>query len=198
MELISKGAEAEIYLDKEKIVKKRVKKNYRLSELDLSLRKSRAKREAKILEKLPKEVCHPSLLKLDERNMDIEMSYIKGEKVRDVLDKNLAVCKEIGEKVGLMHNSGIVHGDLTTSNMMVSDEKVFLIDFGLSFFSDKIEDKAVDLHLFRQALESKHYKVAGDAFKNFIMGYKSKCKNADDIIERFEEVEMRGRNKAKY
>lgn len=196
MKLIAKGAEAELYLDKDKVIKKRISKRYRIKELDVPLRKSRTRREAKIIKKLPEEIPCPDLIKMDDKNMNIEMSFIKGDKVRDMLDKKLNICKDIGEKIAIMHNFGIVHGDLTTSNMIYNKE-VYFIDFGLSFFSQKIEDKAVDLHLLRQALESKHYKVFDKAFKLVLKGYKRESENYDDIMNRLEKVEARGRNKGK-
>ena len=196
MKLIGKGAEAEIYLDEDKVIKKRISKSYRIKEIDIPLRKTRTRRESKILKKLPKEIPAPELIEMNDEDMKIEMSYIKGEKVRDVLDDNLKMCKEIGEKVALMHNVGIIHGDLTTSNM-IYNKQAYLIDFGLSYFSEKIEDKAVDLHLLRQALESKHYKVYEKAFKFVLKGYKSKSNNYEFIIKRLEKVEARGRNKGK-
>ena len=197
MKLIGKGAEAEIYLDDNKVIKKRLIKTYRIKELDDYLRKTRTRSESKIIKKLPKEIPSPELLKMDDKNMDIEMSFIKGEKVRDILDNNIKICEEIGKKIGIMHNSGIIHGDLTTSNMIFNKE-VYFIDFGLSFFSEKIEDKAVDLHLLRQALESKHYKVFEKAFSLVLKGYKLKSDNYDEIMTRFEKVESRGRNKGKW
>ncbi len=196
MKLIGKGAEAELYQDKDKVIKKRISKGYRIKELDNTLRKSRTRREAKVLQKLPKEIPAPELIHMDDKNMDIDMTYVKGEKVRDILDNNLSICKEIGEKIAIMHNAGIIHGDLTTSNMIFNN-KVYFIDFGLSYFSEKIEDKAVDLHLMRQALESKHYKVYEKAFEQVLKGYKFKSNNFKAIIERLEKVEARGRNKGK-
>ena len=196
MELIGKGAEAELYLDKDKIIKKRSSKRYRIKELDIPLRKFRTRREAKVIKKLPEEIPAPELLKMDDKNMNLEMSFIKGDKVRDMLDNKLNICKDIGKKIAIMHNLGIIHGDLTTSNMIYNKE-VYFIDFGLSFFSYKIEDKAVDLHLLRQALESKHYKVFDKAFKLVLKGYKRESENYDDIINRLEKVEARGRNKGK-
>ena len=80
---------------------------------------------------------------------------------------------------------------------MILDKEIYFIDFGLSFFSNKIEDKAVDLHLLRQALESKHYKIWEKAFESVLFGYKSKAQDAKEILARFEKVEERGRNKTK-
>ena len=193
--IIAKGAEAEIHLEEDKIIKKRTRKNYRLKALDDSLRKSRTRREAKILEKLPKEINAPKLIKPGET--EIVMEHIKGEKVRDVLDSKLSLAKQIGEIIAILHNKGIIHGDLTTSNM-IYNKKIYLVDFGLSYFSDKTEDKAVDLHLLRQALESKHHNVFKKAFKLVLDGYKSKSKDYKVVMERLEKVESRGRNKGKY
>ena len=79
--------------------------------------------------------------------------------------------------------------------MILSKEnKIFFIDFGLSFFSDKTEDKAVDLHLLKKALESKHYKIFEECFKAALEGYK-KSDNYEAIIKRFQIVEKRGRYK---
>lgn len=192
MKEIGAGAEAIIYLDKNKVIKKRLKKNYRIKEIDETLRKTRTRAETKILEKIP--VKAPKLITSDRKEI-IEMEFISGNKVRDLLDKQPELAKEIGEKVAAMHNAGMIHGDLTTSNMILNKE-IYFIDFGLSFFSEKLEDKAVDIHLFKQALESKHYKVAEKAFKQFLKGY-SKAENYENIMNRFKIVQERGRYKKK-
>ena len=105
--------------------------------------------------------------------------------------------KLIGEQVAKLHSNGIIHADLTTSNMLYAD-KLYFIDFGLSFFSDKIEDKAVDLHLLKQALESKHFGVFDEAFKIILNTYKEKATDAEAVLERFEVVEKRGRYKQQH
>ncbi|MBN1503024.1 Kae1-associated serine/threonine protein kinase [Candidatus Woesearchaeota archaeon] len=197
MKLMARGAEAEIYEDTNKIIKKRVKKSYRIPALDEKLRKFRTRREAKVIQKLPDQIPKPMLIKLDDKNTALEIENIKGDKVRDVLDKNVKLCKEIGRLLAVMHNSNIVHGDLTTSNMILSNGRIFFIDFGLSFFSDKIEDKAVDLHLLKRALESKHYKIYKKAFELVLEGYKEKSNDYENIIKRLEKVESRGRYKGK-
>ncbi len=194
MKQIAQGAEASIYIDKDKIVKKRIPKKYRLKKLDNALRKFRTRREAKFIEKLP--IAGPKLIKIDDKKMIIEMEHIKGDKIRDILDNNIRLCKEIGRKIAILHNNGMIHGDLTTSNMILNKE-IYFIDFGLSFFSHKVEDKAVDLHLLRQALESKHYKVYEKAFKLVLEGYKEKSDNYKEVMQRFEKVEERGRYKLK-
>jgi TP53 regulating kinase and related kinases len=193
MKEIARGAEAVIYLEKDRIIKHRLPKSYRIREIDETLRKKRTRRETKILEKLA--IPHPKLLNSDDKEMKIEMEYIDGEKLRDVLKVKL--CKKVGEYVGLMHNENIIHGDLTTSNMILKGKEIYFIDFGLSYFSNKTEDKAVDLHLLKEALLSKHYKEFEKAFKEVIKGYKKTCRNASEAISRLKKVEQRGRNKAK-
>ena len=107
---------------------------------------------------------------------------------------DIKYCKKIGEMIAKMHDNDIIHGDLTTSNMILKNKEIFFIDFGLSFFSKKIEDKAVDIHLLHRALESKHYKVFDKAFKQILKGYKT-VKDYDEVMERFNVVKSRGKNK---
>ena len=197
MKQIGDGAEAIIYLD-ENVVKDRVEKNYRIKAIDEKLRKSRTKREAKILKKLESiKFPAPNLKYVDLRDMKIEMEHVKGSKVRDVLESSdyEKLCREIGRRVADLHNNEIIHGDLTTSNMILND-KVHFIDFGLSFFSKKLEDKSVDLHLLRQALESKHHKIWKKCFDSVLQGYR-KADHYKDVKKRFEIVEARGRHKTK-
>ena len=192
MERIGNGAEAVIYKDIN-VLKDRVKKSYRHPEIDNKLRKFRTKREAKFLEKL-KGIKFPSPRLVNVKDNKIEMEYIAGPKLRDKLDKSH--CKRIGQLVAIMHNNSMIHGDLTTSNMILDHDKIVFIDFGLSFFSSKVEDMAVDIHLFKQALESKHYEIAKDCWKNFLKWYKE-CSSFKEVMERLKVVELRGRYKHK-
>ena len=112
--------------------------------------------------------------------------------------KHLAkISKEIGETLTKLHNQDIIHGDLTTSNMILSNKnnKLYLIDFGLGFHSYKIEDKAVDLHLLKQALEAKHYKIAEECITIILKNYKPDKYKL--ILERIPVIESRGRYKTK-
>jgi len=196
MNQIDRGAEATIFSDNNVIIKERLEKGYRLKEIDEKLRKFRTRREAKVLDKL-KELNFPAprLLDMNDNLMQIRMEMVNGNKLRDVLYQNpVALSEEIGKKIGILHNNNIIHGDLTTSNMILEKEIKF-IDFGLSFFSNKEEDKAVDLHLLRQALESKHYNIWEKCFEAAIEGYKATNKQADLVINRLKQVESRGRNK---
>lgn len=197
---IAQGAEAILYKDNNKVIKERFSKKYRLAHLDESLRKFRTRREAKILGKLEEmKFPSPHLIDFSDKRMSITMDFVAGERLRDVLatDNFQQFAKEMGKKIGKLHIENIVHGDLTTSNMMVKEGKINFIDFGLSSFSDKIEDKAVDLFLLDRALESKHYLFYPEIFDRVVEGYKEGNPEATAVLERFVAVKGRGRNKAK-
>ena len=203
MERIAEGAEAIIYEDDGRIVKDRISKKYRIKQIDESLRKFRTKREAKVFQTLEKiNFPIPKLIDFSEKTNKIIMENISGKKLRDVLNsKNCEKFSyEVGQKIGILHEKDIIHGDLTTSNMIVNEKdknRIYFIDFGLSFFSAKAEDKAVDLHLLRQALESKHHTIWRRCFESAIKGYKNTCKSHEEVLKRLETVEARGRYKGK-
>lgn len=203
MEKIAQGAEAVIYKDAATITKERITKNYRIPELDDSLRKFRTRREAKILQKLEQlQFPAPHVLDFCDKRMSITMDFVPGEKLKDVLqyaDNSEFLAKEIGSIIGTLHSKDLVHGDLTTSNMIVHQEtgKVNFIDFGLASFSDKVEDKAVDLFLLDRALESVHYDLYPAIFDQVIVGYTKGNPGAAAVLERLKQVQGRGRNKKK-
>ena len=195
---IAQGAEAKLFLEQNNILKNRFQKSYRIKEIDDRLRGFRTRREAKILQKLQKiNFPAPRLIKNDEKeNLIIE--NIKGKLVKDILETSncKSLCAEIGKKIAILHNNSIIHGDLTTSNMIFHNE-VYFIDFGLSFFSEKAEDNAVDLHLLKEGLESRHYKIWEESFKSAIDAYKKEAKKSYETLKRLEVVEKRGRYRAK-
>ena len=139
-QLISQGAEAQIFLEGNLIIKERVPKTYRVKELDGKIRKLRTRIEISILERASKIIPVPNLDKRSsEKEFKVVMEFIDGKKLADYLDsfsdlKRTEVCRKIGENVGLLHNNNIIHGDLTTSNMILKDSEVYFIDFGLSLF----------------------------------------------------------------
>jgi len=211
------------------IIKDRIPKSYRLPQLDESIRKHRTKSETKLLEKAS-EIINSPIPQPQKDKFKIKMPFIEGKKLSEHLDsfsltKQKQICKQIGESVAKLHDANIIHGDLTTSNMILtppqtslkksstlsksqakksgkanfevinpSEASVYFIDFGLGFQSHKYEDKAVDLHLLRQALEAKHFKHWEELFNNVIEGYK-KFPNYKIILERLKAVEKRGRYK---
>ena len=197
--IISRGAEAILYLKDKHLVKERIKKNYRLNELDLKLRKYRTRSETKLLEKSASLIDVPKVINFSDKDMKIVMEHIKGDLLKEIINsldnrKLKEILINVGTQIALLHDNDIIHGDLTTSNMILKDNKVYFIDFGLGFISNKIEDKAVDLHLLKQALQSKHYKICEKAFAYTLEGYK-KCKTFNGVMSRLEKVEKRGRYK---
>jgi TP53 regulating kinase-like protein len=193
--LIAQGAESKLYRDGQKLVKHRVKKSYRISQLDLRLRRYRNKREAKSMRNASKLINVPKILEVTDYK--IIMEFIDGEILRDVISdlgkkEFMYVCKKIGEYIRILHSNDIVHGDLTTSNMIIKGEDLYFIDFGLSEVSKKDEAKAVDLHVLKEALNSKHYDVSRISWKIIKKSYGIK-----KVLDRLKVVEMRGRKKIK-
>jgi len=336
--LLYQGAEAKILLDEKEnlIIKDRISKSYRIKELDEKIIKHRTKSEKKLLEKASKIINAPNPLPLKEFNI-IQMPYVQGKKLSEHLDsfqleKQKEIMNIVGKETAKLHDNDIIHGDLTTSNMILVEDdnkfekqiielkslnlpcdeyavfgsgplavhgireskdidiivkpelwnklikkysvkkadcggncfkvnkieiyqdwrpwfddvnklindadifegikfvklkyvlewkkayarekdlkdvklieeyqkrgdinlpnfKVFFIDFGLGFISKKIEDKAVDIHLLKQALEAKHFKNWETLFNSFLEGYR-KSKEAKQVLERLKVVELRGR-----
>lgn len=194
-ELFSQGAEAKIYKEDGFVVKVRPKKLYRHEVLDKKLRKSRTRKEAKVLGDLTAAgIAVPKLIRVDDKEGIIMMEYVEGEKLRDVLDNDPSLAQQAGSLIAKMHDLNTCHGDVTTSNMILSQNNiVVLIDFGLAFSSTRVEDAAVDIHLFKQALTSKHHLVKDKAWSYFLKGYQPKKR--DEILTRLRVVEGRGRNK---
>ncbi|VVB68346.1 KEOPS complex subunit Bud32 [Candidatus Norongarragalina meridionalis] len=201
MRRIGDGAEAVIFRNGKTVLKKRPRKSYRHPILDEQLRKGRTKREARVTAKAKAlGVNVPEVMRASD--YDLSLSFVAGKRVRDVLDKatpsqRRLICAQIGTQAAILHNAGIIHGDLTTSNLIFSRGKVFVIDFGLSFHSARIEDKAVDLHLLKEALESKHWRIWKQCFADVAKAYEKKAKEGKPVLKRMEEVETRGRYKKK-
>ena len=200
MMLIKKGAEADIYLvewyGKKAVRKIRKAKSYRNKILDTEIRNKRTVHEAEILSNAKKAgVPTPLLYFVDPTNAEIIMQYVKGKLARDMLAKNLQVCKKMGIYTAKLHANNIVHGDLTTSNFIINDGKLVLIDFGLAYYSDRIEDKAVDIRLIKEIMSSAHSSVFEKAFNNFIKGYESIAgqKSTSKMLRKVTEIERRGR-----
>ena len=195
MKIIKQGAEAILKLDKNILIKERIPKNYRIKQIDERLRKFRTKREANLLQKA-NFVNVPRLFNVDDKKMSIEMEFISGELLKDFLKKrkDFEFFELVGKEIAKLHDNDIIHGDLTTTNIIIKENKPYFIDFGLGFISNKIEDKAVDLYLLKQALNSSFPLIAHEAFNKILQGYKS-SKNYNEVIERLKKVEKRGRYK---
>lgn len=208
--VFARGAEAVLIRQGDLLVKRRVKKLYRLPILDEKLRKLRTRKEAKLLGKAAKLIDVPLVKKVSDKLMEIDMDFVEGKKLSDSLDSLQnwkEVCERIGEQIAKLHDANIIHGDLTTSNMIYGfpnqqgkdqeNFEIYFVDFGLGFESHRAEDKAVDLHLIKQALEAKHFEHWEKFFNVVLTGYKI-SRNYSLVIERFKKVEMRGRYKNQY
>ena len=203
MQIICRGAESIIYLGeyegKKVLVKERIRKGYRIKELDEKLRKQRTRREVKLLTEARKcGVLTPQILHVDEKNHRIIMEFIEGERIKEFLNsaskKEIEkVCFEVGRLIGRLHSNKIVHGDLTTSNLILKDGKIYFIDFSLGGFSSRIEDYGVDLNLLYEALRSTHFKILDVCWRKILEGYKKEFKQADRVIKKVEEIERRAR-----
>ena len=201
MKLIKKGAEGDLFLtkwnDQKAVLKARKQKNYRNLALDHRIRKQRTIRESEIISEVKSfGVSSPLVFFVDTKKCTILMQYVSGTLVNELSKpKLISVCKKIGKIVGLMHKNGIMHGDLTTSNFILSNGKIFVIDFGLAIRTKKPEDHAVDLRLFKEILNSAHASEMKKAWTNFLDGYRgvvgsSKYNKVSNLVS---IIESRGR-----
>jgi len=201
--MIKQGAEAKLFLDKlgdvDVIIKDRTEKKYRIKQIDETIRKSRTSLESRLLSEAKRAgILTPKIFDVDETNHKIIMEYIDGERIKELLNRTSKnqiknVCFEIGRMIGKLHSAGIVHGDITTSNMIFKDGKVYFIDFGLGYFSKKIEDQGTDLLLLEEALKSTHFKIMDICWKNVINGYKKEYNEKGEVLKRVEEIKKRAR-----
>ncbi len=201
LKLVKKGAEADIYATswngQDSILKIRKKKDYRVDSLDTRIRTLRTIREAKMISEAKTfGVLTPLVYFVDEKKCEIYLQLIKGKLVRDLPVKQIVkTCKEIGKMVAILHRNGIMHGDLTTSNFILSQKGLVILDFGLSQKTGAIDDYAIDLRLFKEVLNSAHAQIVDDAWALFVRGYQSILGKTltEKIIDQVLVIEKRGR-----
>ena len=201
--ILYQGAEAEICLSKHMgfnvVKKKRIKKSYRIKNIDDNLISFRTKEEAKlIIDARRHGVSVPIIYDIDLKNGIITMEYLKGRRIKDILnnikeEERNRICKKIGESIARFHNNDIIHGDITTSNMILKDDRVHFIDFGLGEKNTEVEAKGVDLHVLMEAIESTHSRYS-NCFKYVLEGYKKELKQDANLVKKkIEEIVKRGR-----
>jgi len=201
--IIYRGAEAEIcidtYRDFKVIQKRRISKSYRIKHIDDRLISSRTKEEAKLIAEARKcGVAVPIIYDVDLKQGIITMEFLDGVRIKDVLNdlkekERNNLCEKIGESIARFHNNDIIHGDITTSNMILYDDKVHFIDFGLGEKNSEIEAKGVDLHVLMEAIESTHSKYS-NCFNYVLKGYKKVLKDdANQVIKKIQDIVKRGR-----
>ena len=191
--LIYRGAEAEIYLgrwfDEKAIHKIRLPKLYRNTSLDSKIRSSRTIREASLLAHARSVgVPTPIVFFVDATAGSMVMHYVPGQTMKEIIDHRETdvtwLAEEVGINTAILHMNNIVHGDLTTSNFIVGKRVVF-IDFGLAFRSNRLEDKAVDLHLIKEVLGSAHIQVSENIFNHVLKGYAKVM--GDDFVKNLQK-----------
>uniref|UniRef100_K3WUU0 non-specific serine/threonine protein kinase n=1 Tax=Globisporangium ultimum (strain ATCC 200006 / CBS 805.95 / DAOM BR144) TaxID=431595 RepID=K3WUU0_GLOUD len=212
--LISQGAEAKVYetvfSGRPCIVKERVKKSYRLPVLDKKLSHRRLVQEARCIIKCRKAgVVTPCIYLIDEERGRLYTEKINGGSVKEYLRRAFTkedgtyvpaatkLAYQIGVAIARMHDADIVHGDLTTSNMMLRSEdatEVTMIDFGLANTQPLPEDKAVDLYVMERAFNSTH--VNSEMLVDEVLrAYKACSRRADSIFQKLGQVRLRGRKR---
>jgi Kae1-associated kinase Bud32 len=200
--LLRKGAEADLYLctwhGMRCVAKVRVSKSYRRPELDDRLRRERTRHEARMLSLVRSAgIRTPHVLDVDLERFTIVMEHLDGHVLRDLFNapevsemRKAHLAREIGVCLSALHESGIAHGDLTTSNMILSGGEICFIDLSLSSTDADLEEMGVDLRLAREALESAHPGL--NLFEHLLEGY-SEWRGAGEAIGRLEEIDRRGR-----
>lgn len=193
-----KGAEAELTKicveGKNALSKKRIPKIYREKALDDSIRKTRTRSEAKLIKEASSVVNVPQIISVDDKSCEIVMKFINGPALKNVIEKNLSLAEEAGREIRKLHDRGIIHGDLTTSNIIFSKNscdkksKLVFVDFGLGYFSKKTEDKATDLIVFKKTFNATHSALKG-GWDLVMKGY-----NPDkEMLAKMEAIEKRAR-----
>ncbi len=201
-----RGAEADLFLTTIRpwrvVIKRRIRKRYRHSSLDEQIRRDRTFGEASLLHEAKAAGARvPSLLGIDIDENSIVMTYLRGNLVRDSLDdmkgsKAAKLFTELGSQVGLLHTGGIVHGDLTTSNLIVTPNGVpFILDFGMSRLSVEPEDRGVDLHLLQRSIATSHTGDHSSHIKEVARGYEEVVgsRMASSTLDKATEIARRGR-----
>ncbi len=183
-------AEAIVEIKGDRVYKRRIEKRYRVTEIDERLRKERTKSEAKLISEARRKGV-PTPIIYDVNEYVLVMEKIEGELAREVITE--AISERIGEFVGILHKNGIIHSDLTTSNIIVgADNRIYFIDFGLSFIDSSTEARGVDVHVFLQSLKGTHESYE-QLKESFITGYTRTFPQASQVVKRAEEIERRGR-----
>jgi TP53 regulating kinase-like protein len=184
--MIYLGGEAEVVIG-EVVVKKRRPKRYRIREIDEILRLRRTRTEAKLIS-FARRIGVPTPIVLDVEGDTIVMERIYGTPVKDCMSEEIS--REIGRLVAKLHNANIVHGDITPMNMILSEGKIYFVDFGLAFVDNRVEAKGVDVHVYFESLKA-GFENWESLKKAFVEGYLELGK--EEVIKRAEEIEERGR-----
>ncbi len=192
------GAEAVIreekFFGRTAVRKIRVRKGYRVEELDIRLRKERTRKEARMLHEV-KLLGVKAPVIYDIEDFDILMEKIEGETLASALnrmsvDEVTNLLRKIAEIAAKLHAANYAHGDFTTGNMILKDGEIYLIDFSMSEKNADVESKAVDLHMFEESFKAAHF-VHLPLLKEFYETYR--ILGEEEILEKVEEIKRRRR-----
>ena len=207
MKLLYRGAEADVFrggwCGHPAVYKMRKPLPYRLPELDKLIRSQRTVHEAQMIHmsKLAG-VSTPHLYYLSPQEALLVMEFLEGKRLKTLLLEEgltgrrvVALATEFGRSIARLHAAGIMHGDLTTSNVIVDGDELSLIDFGLAIHSLRLEDQAVDLRLIKETLTGAHNTVSKPFMQSMLSGYSSVLgeKRAEAAVKKLAEIERRGR-----
>jgi len=203
--LLYKGAEADVirgdWQGLEAVFKVRKPLTYRLQVLDEAIRRQRTVREAEMIHLAKRAgVSSPVLYNVDVPACTLVMEFVEGERVKDLVQslppRELdEVFYEFGEAVAKLHRSGIMHGDLTTANVVRRDGRLVFIDFGLSVRTTRLEDHAVDMRLIKETLVGAHSTASARALDSLNKGYASVAgpSRSRAVLKQLQNIERRGR-----
>ena len=201
--VLQRGAEAVLWLDEQEgekvVVKQRVAKSYRLPQLDEKMRFQRTKTERAILDRAARAGVNVPRV-LDVKPDTLVLEYVEGKCVKDVFNsisekERKSIAETIGMSVARLHGAGIVHGDLTTSNMIKNRRGLFLFDFGLAQMSMRQEDQAGDLFLLKEAVKAAHFMYLNGTWQYIVRAYRESSQNAHAVLAQLEKIERRRRYK---
>ena len=201
--LLYRGAEADVVRGQwqglEAVFKVRKPLRYRLPVLDEEIRRQRTLHEAQMMHQAKRAgVAAPYLYHVDPPASTLVMEYVKGTRLKDVMATaggTGGVFREFGRNVGLLHRAGIMHGDLTTANVVRRGRGLVFVDFGLSIRTERVEDHAVDLRLIKETLLGAHPEAAAAALEELNGGYAGVLGPARSkaVLRQLSNIERRGR-----
>ncbi|ALC43077.1 CG10673 [Drosophila busckii] len=221
LDIIKQGAEGRLYLGEFKgepcLIKERFVKKYRHPDLDAQITRQRMKAEAKAVGRCQSAgILTPRILHSDLNSHKLYMEFFenaqtakqyiqetvadsKSEQAQQTLEQ---LCSRLGSIIGQMHSQNIIHGDLTTSNVLINPNAnakdgydIIFIDFGLSHYNQATEDKGVDLYVLERALLSTHSEQPY-LFEHILQAYRTHCgQDEAAVLAKFEEVRARGRKR---
>jgi len=199
MEVLKQGAEAVLkkttYLGVDAVLKERIPKKYRHAALDDKIRKERTSLEARLISRAKKiGVRTPVIYSIDKKGTAILMEFVDGARMKEALNErnHKEFLKELGKKIAVLHNNSVIHGDLTTSNIIIHNKKMAFVDFGLGHISQKTEDKATDLLVFKKTFQATHFNIA-NGWEELLDAYVALADGGKEIVAKIPEIEAKTR-----